>query len=140
MDKENKSVYILHEETMHWMNELEFMNDEQLFLEHLLGSHFLELSSSELYDTTRKLIKKLKEVEKMGRALMDTIQLHNKHMATMIESFQKEYNKSLDKEHLQIKKDFENYALNFRYVKRKIFGIIKEIMKEHKQKLLINKM
>ena len=139
MDKENKSVYVLHEETMNWMNELEFMNDEQSFLEHLLGSHFLELSSSELYDSTRKLIKKLKEVEKMGRALMDTIQLHNKHMATMIESFQKEFNKSLDKEHSQIKKDFDNYALNFRYVKRKIFGIIKEIMKEHKQKLLIDK-
>lgn len=139
MDKENKSVYVLHEETMNWMNELEFMSDEQSFLEHLLGSHFLELSSSELYDSTRKLIKKLKEVEKMGRALMDTIQLHNKHMATMIESFQKEFNKSLDKEHSQIKKDFDNYALNFRYVKRKIFGIIKEIMKEHKQKLLIDK-
>jgi len=139
MDKENRSVYVLHEETMNWMNELEFMSDEQSFLEHLLGSHFLELSSSELYDATRKLIKKLKEVEKMGRSLMDTIQLHNKHMATMIESFQKEFNKSLDKEHSQIKKDFDNYALNFRYVKRKIFGIIKEIMKEHKQKLLIDK-
>lgn len=139
MDKENRSVYLLHEETMNWMNELEFMEDEQSFLEHLLGSHFLELSSSELYDSTRKLIKKLKEVEKMGRVLMDTIQLHNKHMATMIESFQKEFNKSLDKEHNRIKKDFDNYALNFRYVKRKIFGIIKEIMKEHKQKLLIDK-
>ena len=139
MDREDKNVYILHEETVNWMHELEFMNDEQLFLEHLLGSHFLELSSSDHYEATRKLIRKLKEVEKSGRELMDTIELNNKHMATMIESLQLEYDLRLEADHEKIQTDFDNYLVKFKYVKRKVFGIIKQIMLDHKQKLLINK-
>jgi hypothetical protein len=85
------------------------------------------------------LIKKLKEVEKGGRELMDTIELHNKHMATMIESLQLEYDQRLEAEHEKIQTDFDNYVVKFKYVKKKIFGIIKQIMLDHKQKLLINK-
>ena len=38
-----------------------------------------------------------------------------------------------------VQKDFESYVLKFKYVKKKIFGIIKEIMIHNKQKLLINR-
>ncbi len=68
-----KTRYELHDASVSCMNELEFMKDEQLFLEHLLSSHFLELSAEELYDTTRKLIKKLKEVEHLGAELIEEV-------------------------------------------------------------------
>ena len=71
--------------------------------------------------------------------MMDTIELHNKHMATMIENLQLEYDARLAAEHETIQNDFDNYLVKFKYVKKKIFGIIKQIMLEHKQKLLINK-
>ena len=70
---------------------------------------------------------------------MDTIELHNKHMATMIENLQLEYGDRLVAEHETIQTDFDNYLVKFKYVKKKIFGIIKKIMLDHKQKLLINK-
>ena len=139
MDEKSKNVYLLHDDSLKWINELEFIADEQAFLENLLSSHFLELSSSDHYEATRKLIRKLKEVEKSGRDLMDTIELHNKHMATMIESLQLEYDQRLEAEHEKIQTDFDAYVVKFKYVKKKIFGIIKQIMLDHKQKLLINK-
>lgn len=139
MDEKTKNVYLLHDDSLKWINELEFISDEQAFLENLLSSHFLELSSSDHYETTRKLIKKLKEVEKSGRDMMDTIELHNKQMATMIESLQLEYDQRLEAEHEKIQTDFDSYVVKFKYVKKKIFGIIKQIMLDHKQKLLINK-
>jgi len=139
MAEKSKNIYLLHDDSLKWINELEFISDEQDFLENLLSSHFLELSSSDHYEATRKLIKKLKEVEKGGRELMDTIELHNKHMATMIESLQLEYDQRLEAEHEKIQTDFDNYVVKFKYVKKKIFGIIKQIMLDHKQKLLINK-
>ncbi len=70
---------------------------------------------------------------------MDTIELHNKHMATMIENLQLEYDQRLAADHETIQTDFDNYGVKFKYVKKKIFGIIKQIMLDHKQKLLINK-
>ena len=139
MEIDIKNYYQLHDQSVQWINEIQFMTDEQIFLEHLLSSHFLELSSSKLYETTKKLIRKLKEVESLGNDLMDKIQLHNKHVGTIIENFNKEYQVSVDREHESIKNDLDSYLLKFRYIKKKIFGIIKSIMKEHKQKRLINK-
>jgi len=139
MEIDIKKYYELHDQSVQWINEIQFMTDEQVFLEHLLSSHFLELSSSKLYETTKRLIRKLKEVESLGNDLMDKIQLHNKHVGTIIENFNKEYQVNVDREHQSIKKDLDSYLLKFRYIKKKIFGIIKSIMKEHKQKLLINK-
>lgn len=139
MTEKAKNVYLLHDDSLKWITELDFIADEQAFLENLLSSHFLELSSSDHYEATRKLIKKLKEVEKSGRELIDTIQLHNKHMATMIESKQLEYDENLEAEHERIQLDFDNYLVKFKFVKKKIFNMIKQIMLDHKQKLLINK-
>ena len=139
MAEKAKNIYLLHDSSLKWITELDFINDEQAFLENLLSSHFLELSSSDHYEATRKLIKKLKEVEKSGSDLIDTIELHNKHMATLIESKQLEYDQKLELEHEKIQMEFDNYLVKFKYVKKKIFNIIKQIMLDHKQKLLLNK-
>jgi uncharacterized ubiquitin-like protein YukD len=139
MKKTSSKLYGLHESSVSWINELEFMNDEQKFLEHLLSTHFLDLSAENLYETTRKLIRKLKEVENMGVELTQKIQIHNKKIAAVLEGDDKIREKDLINGHDMIQKDFESYVLKFRYVKKKIFGIIKEIMVHHKQKLLINR-
>jgi hypothetical protein len=139
MEKTSSKLYGLHESSVSWINELEFMNDEQNFLEHLLSTHFLDLSAEKLYETTRKLIRKLKEVENMGVELTKEIQIHNKKIAAVLEGDYNIPEKDLINGHDMIQKDFESYVLKFKYVKKKIFGIIKEIMVNHKQKLLINR-
>ena len=137
MKADIKKYYELHDQTIQWINEIQFMADEQIFLEHLLSSHFLELSSSKLYETAKKLIRKLKEAETTGNDLMDMIQMHNNNLGKLIENFNEDGQLTIDREHIAIKKDLEDYILKFRYVKKKIFGIIKQILKDHKQKLLI---
>jgi len=139
MENSNSMLYGFHDDSAAWINELEFMNDEQMFLEHLLSTHFLDLSTEKLYETTRKLIRKLKEVEHMGIELTHEIQLHHKKIASVLEDENIRVEKELYHSNKMILKDFESYVLKFRYVKKKIFGIIKEIMINHKQKLLINR-
>ena len=134
-----ETLYELHEASMLRMHEMEFMKDEQSFLEHLLSSHFLELSAEDLYETTRKLIKKLKEVEHLGVDLMSKVQLFNKKMANALDEKKPNSDDDLFLEQRIIQTDFENYSLKFRYVKKKIFRLIKEIMIAHKQKLLIKR-
>jgi len=135
--KLTKKLYKLNDQSSEWLTELEFMQDEQKFLEHLLSSHVLDLSTEKYYGETNKLISKLKDVENMGNSIFDTIQIHNKHLATLIESSLLKGKKEFKKEHKEIEIDFETYVLKFKYVKKKIFGIIKDIMKVQKQKLLI---
>ena len=134
-----KELYHLHEETANWLSEMEFMKDEQLFLEHLLSTHFLDLSSSKLYEPTRKLIRRLKEVEALGTEIVEITRKHDENIGVMLENKQASRTSKLLSEHEKIKIEYDNYTLKFRYVKKKIFALIKDIMIHHKQKLLINK-
>ena len=139
MENSTNKVVGLHDCSLVWINDLEFMNDEQIFLEHLLSTHFLDLRSEKLYETTRKLIRKLKEVEHMGVELNKEIMLHNKKIPLVLEANNKQLEHDLYNTQRAIQKDFESYVLKFNYVKKKIFRIIKEIMINHKQKLLLNR-
>ena len=134
-----ESSYELHEASVMRMNELEFMKDEQVFLEHLLSTHFIDLSTEKLYDTTRKLIARLKEVEHLGDELTDEIHSYNKRVFEVMKKKEESLGQRLERQHQMIEKDFESYVLKFKYVKKKIFGITKEILAHHKQKLLLNK-
>ncbi len=137
-EKFRNKLFKLHEQNVTWLTELEFVQVEHIFLENLLSTHFLDLSSEKLIEPTKKLIQKLNDVEKMDNELEDAIQTHNKHVATLLESLQLDGKKDVVNEHQSIKNDFETFHLKFRFVKKKIYNMIKEIMKEHKQKLLIS--
>ena len=52
MEKSMKEISraVLHEETMVWLKELDFEKDEYNFLQNLLSTHFLELSSKDSYE------------------------------------------------------------------------------------------
>jgi Mor family transcriptional regulator len=115
------------------------MKDEEVFMEQLLSTHFLDLSTEKLYESTRKLIRKLKEVELLGEELIEKVRSHNEKIASAIENVKQNRERDLVKDHMHIGKDFENLILKYRYVKKKIFAVIKEIMIHHKQKLLLNK-
>ena len=137
--KNKKKLLKSRKEIILWINELDFIQDERIFLEHLLGSHFLALSTPELYEPTKELIKKLRNVENKGNELKLTIKIHKKHIAALIESTGVTEKSGFKKEHKIIKKEFENDVLNFKEVKKDIFDMIKEIMKEDKLKFLLKK-
>jgi len=131
-------AFKFHEQSNEWMDELEFSQDEQMFLENLLSSHFLNLSSPKLFEPTKKIIQNLKEAEKTGADLLKNVKVHNNHLGELVERNEVILEEIIKSEHYKIEKEFHNYALKFKFVKKKIFGIIKDIMKAHKQKLLIN--
>jgi hypothetical protein len=128
-----------HDQTIQWLELVKFSQDEQKFLEHLLSSHFLDLSSPKLMEPTKKVIEKLKDIEKKGVELLKKVKSHNNHLGELVERNEVILEEIVKSEHKKVQKEIENYALKFKYVKKKIFGIIKDIMKAHKQKLLINK-
>ncbi len=132
-------AFKFHEQSNQWIEELEFSQDEQKFLENLLSSHFLDLSSQKLFEPTKKIIQNLKEVEKTSSELLHKVRVHNNHLGELVERNELILEEIVKNEHHKIEKEFHNYVLKLKFVKRKIFGIIKDIMKVHKQKLLINK-
>ena len=136
-DKEkNKEVLLkFRKEILKWINEFEFLQYERTFIEHLLGSHFLAISTPKLYEPTKELIKELKKVENKGDELFVTVRIHKKRIASLIES--RELMKEIEIEHNKIIIEFGNYVISFKEVKKNIFDMIKKIMKKDKQKFII---
>ena len=136
-EKFRKMLFKANEKIEEMMSELEFFQDEQKFLEHLLSAHFLDLSTEKYYEPTKKLIGKLKEVEKMSQEMDKQLHLHNNRLAVLLEKLDVSKRKSFKKEHKKILEDFYNYSVRLKYVKKKIFSMIKNIMKNQKHKFLI---
>ena len=137
--KNKKKLLKLRREILQWTNELAFIKDERIFLEHLLGSHFLALSTPKLYEPTKELIKELKKSENRRDELLVTIKIHKKRIAILIEDMDLLEKLEIKNEHSKIKVEFVNYIRDFKKVKKNIFDMIKEIMKKDKQKFLIKK-
>ena len=137
--KNKKKLLKFRREILQWINELEFIKDERIFLEHLLGSHFLALSTPKLYEPTKELIKELKKSENRRDELLVTIKIHKKRIAILIEDMDLLEKLEIKNEHSKIKVEFVNYIRDFKKVKKNIFDMIKEIMKKDKQKFLIKK-
>lgn len=138
-EKNKKTLIKFRKESLQWIKELEFIKDERIFLEHLLGSHFLALSTPKLYEPTKELIKELKKIENKGEELLVTIKIHKKRIVTLIESNGFMEKIEFKNEHYKIKYELVRDMINFKEIKMKIFDIIKEIMKKDKLKFLINK-
>ena len=126
----------LHEEVTAWIKELEFVQDEHEFLTHLLSAHFLELSSKDSYEAAKKKIQLLGEMNTRREELIDFINKYDKKIASLTESNQPEGLYAILKEHTAMKSDVESFVLNFKYLKKKIFRVIKDILKSQKQLLI----
>jgi hypothetical protein len=126
----------LHEEVTEWIKELEFIQDEYDFLTHLLSSHFLELSSKDSYEAAKKKIQLLGDMNTRREELSEFINTYDKKIATLTETNHPEGLYGILKEHTAMKSDVESFVLNFKYLKKKIFRVIKDILKSQKQLLI----
>lgn len=138
MNRATEQVGLYYEDIHSWMNELQFMEDEQNFLEHLLSQHFLELSSATLYSNTRKIIRKLQETKIFGTNLIDQVHLHNKQLATLMTREDPTISEAIENQHESLQKDLDFHVVKVKYLKKKLFSIIKDILKQHKKKLLLS--
>lgn len=127
----------LHEQVQLWIKELDFVKDEHNFLKQLLSTHFLELSSKSSYELTKKKIELLKATEQKRKEIQAKILAHDQNIAKLFKSFKEEDLQKLIKEHDECNKEVKLLELNFKYTKKKIFRVIKDILKSHKQKLLL---
>jgi len=141
--KEGKYVEWLSAEVMHtasrnWMSELLFAKDEQLFFDDLIKSYTLKLIESKHFSKSKKIIEKLVKLQRETDKLIATIKKHEIDLEIMVnktdELEEEENYKNAHRELIVlVAKFFENY----RSVKKQLYKLIKGVIKEKKQKLLL---
>jgi hypothetical protein len=132
------SAEVMHTESRNWMSELLFAKDEQLFFDDLNKSYTLKLIESKHFSKSKKIVEKLVSLQKETEKLISTIKQHEVDLEIMInkkdELEEEENYKNAHRELIVLVAD---YFENYKSVKKQLYKLIKAVIKEQKQKLLL---
>ena len=129
----------LHEESKKWTSELKFARDEQKFLNHMVKDYTLDIIDSDMFKTVQPVVESLNKSEKDLVELFKKVQLHENQLQIMVDEVNQERMEEayLDT-HSDLGREVEDYFVNYRDSKTKIFDIVSNVIKRKKQKRLLN--
>ncbi|MGB5272738.1 MAG: hypothetical protein WBN39_01675 [Flavobacteriaceae bacterium] len=129
----------LHEASLAWFSELNFARDEQAFLNDLVKSHTLQLTEHNRFDKSKAVVSALAKVEKDGVSLMKRVQNHENKLEIMLDGVdQLEMEKDYLKTHKELLIAVDDYMKSYRKVKESLMELVSKVLKEEKQKRLLN--
>ncbi len=133
-----RSTEDLHEDILNSISELRFIKDEQQFLEDLIKNHTLDLISGNAFEKSKEAVSKLSQHKKKLKPLLKKAMAHSNNLQILLD--EEEVPGELEgykEDHYKLMFEVVAYYSKFKKIKRKIFNLIKQIMKEGKQRRLL---
>lgn len=128
----------MHDASKLWMSELQFFKEEQLFLEDLIKSYTLNLIDNNHFDESKAIIDKLSIEVKNTQVLLNAVNSHEKGLSIMVDGIdQLDEEAAYRKKHRNLIELIGEFKKRYQNIKKKLFNLIKTIMKEGKQKRLL---
>ena len=131
-----KSKEELHDNSKNWLSEINFVNDELRFLDHLLGSNYIDFLEFGLNNKIEKLIKSIKEEKKTGTTLKKLIENHEKILSGLIDTDSVSSNANYMDIHKKLEFEMILYNKKYKKLKRQIFEVVEKVMVKKAQKKL----
>ncbi|TSE08068.1 MULTISPECIES: hypothetical protein [Aquimarina] len=129
----------LHETSIQWVLELKFIKDEQHFLDELIKNHTIELISEKTFEKSRDIVNELSTKRKEIDPLLKKIINHHNELTILMDGIdQPKKEKQYKEDHRELTIIVNIYLNDYKVLKRKIFDLIKMIMKLGKQKRLLS--
>lgn len=132
-----KSVEELHYDSKNWISEINFINDEIRFLNHLLSEKYIDCLDGGLFKKIKNLIIQISDEKKAGHALKEVINKHETILSDLIKNNSVESNKNYLLTHNKIEKEIYSFNNKYKNIKKDIFDIVENIMKQKEQKKLL---
>ena len=129
----------IHETTLKWQSELEFMEGEWHFLNDLLSNNTLLLLSEANLGEIQKLVSKLVHHKKGIPEIKQLLEEHRNALEVLVDGInelQKE--KAFKDRHVLLEFKINDFNEDYRKIKTAIFDIMKTSMKKGKQKSISN--
>ncbi|WP_142786294.1 hypothetical protein [Changchengzhania lutea] len=132
------SPEIMHNASRKWLSELRFAKDEELFFNDLIKSYTLQLIDSKYFKESKALIDKISTLEKETNRLIEIIKTHENDLRIMVDGIdQLDKEEAYKKEHGKLIVVISDFKRKYRAIKTKLFTLVKSIIKEGKQKRLL---
>ena len=134
-----KSPEEMHHTSLEWISELKFIKDEKLFLNDLIRSYTLQITSLGLFEESRKLITAISNSELDLDLLLKKVRVHENQLSIMLDDVdQPKMEKAYTETHRDLIYTIDNYLMEYRKLKGSLFQMISKVMKKEKQKRLLN--
>lgn len=128
----------MHNNSQKWLSELEFVKDEQLFFDDLIKSYTLQLVDSRHFTESKKVIDKLSILQKETDSLISKVKNHERGLKVMVDGineFEKEH--AYKVKHGVLTNVISTHIEKYRKLKTQLFLLVTGIIKESKQKRLL---
>ena len=129
-----KSKEELHDDSKNWFSEIDFVNDELRFLDHLLGSNYIDFKEFGLDTKIEKIVINLKVEKNKGITLKKLIQEHERTLSHLINSDSDTGNANYMDVHKKLEFEMILFTKKYKKLKREIFSIVENVMERKSQK------
>lgn len=127
----------LHGDCLQWISKLQFIKDEQGFLNDLVKNHTLQLLSEELYDGAKHFINLLYKEEREVVKLLEKVQNHCSGIHVLLDGVDEiRQEKKYKEAHYYRKMEVAVYEQEYRKTKKEIFNLVMQIMRKDSRKQL----
>ncbi len=128
----------MHESTLKWVSELEFAKDEQLFFNDLIKSYTLQLIDSKHFEDGKKMSVKISKIHDEIIDLLEEVKRHENGLEIMVDGLdQYEEEEAYRDEHRELIIKVNAFLSEYRALKKELFELVKGVIKEGKQKRLL---
>ncbi|AWH75574.1 hypothetical protein DCS32_15815 [Dokdonia sp. Dokd-P16] len=124
---------VIHEVTLQWKSQIEFIHVEQAFLGELLTEHTLTLLAETGYEHAKHLAVALDNLEKEIVKLQDRISTHLNEIKVLTDGkddFQAE--RTFQDAHLLLEMKIESYVDKYNLLKEEVFTTMKTVFAKSK--------
>lgn len=129
----------MHATSKLWLSELNFIKDEQLFLNDLVKSYSLQLSEPKIFDESKKLISHISKAENEVTELIKQVKAHENQLEIMVDKVdQLKMEKAYIETHKELLKAMNNYKNYYWKAKNNLFKFISTLLKKEKQNRLLH--
>ncbi|WP_299210173.1 hypothetical protein [uncultured Dokdonia sp.] len=130
----------IHETTIKWQSELDFIEIEWHFLQELLSDNTLLLLSETDFEKTKKLISELVSYKKVIPEIRQLLEQHRNDLEVLVDGInERQKEKAFKDRHLLLELKINDFNEQYRQVKNAIFDVMKTSLKKRKQKTLLSK-
>lgn len=130
----------IHETTIKWQSELDFIEIEWHFLQELLSDNTLLLLSETDFEKTKKLISELVSYKKVIPEIRQLLEQHRNDLEVLVDGInERQKEKAFKDRHLLLELKINDFNEQYRQVKNTIFDVMKTSLKKRKQKTLLSK-
>lgn len=128
----------MHRNTKKWLSELEFIKDEGLFFDDLIKLYTLQLISPKHFEKSKEFVDKLSKLNKRTDKLISLVKVHESKLKIIVDSIDQPKEEATYREdHEWFSKNIDLFLKKYKVFKTQLFKLIKNVLKEQKQKLLL---